>query len=100
MRINYVVALVTALAATPALAQVIVTTPDNGAAAAHQYQADQDRAAGRQDMSAARANAATGNYAAAAQDQAAARQNWHAAHHQEHAAERDSRGPVTVQLGQ
>jgi hypothetical protein len=77
VRISYVFALDATLAASPALAQVIVTTPGNDAAA-HQYQAKQDRAAGWQDMRAARENGAMGNYAAAAQDQAAARESWHA----------------------
>jgi hypothetical protein len=100
VRIHYVIALLTGLGATPALAQVIVTTPGNDAAAAHhQYRAEQHRAAGREAMHAARANAAMGNYAAAAQDQAVARHNWHEAHHQEHKAMRDS-SPVAVQLGQ
>jgi hypothetical protein len=99
MRINYVFALVAALASTPAFAQVVVTTPGNDAAG-HQYQADQDRAAGRQAMHAAHENAAMGNYGAAAQDQAIARQDWHSAHHQEHAARRDSNGGVSIQLGQ
>lgn len=99
MRFVYASALIASLAATPAFAQVIVTTPGNDAAAAnHQYRADQERSAGRQEMNAARANAAAGNYGAAAQDQAAARQNWHDAHHEEHTAARDSNG-VVVQLG-
>ncbi len=98
MRISSLVAIGALLAATPAMAQVIVTTPGNDAAS-HQYQADQERATGRQEMNAARANAAMGNYAAAAQDQAAARQNWHAAHHEEHAANRDGSAPIVVQLG-
>jgi hypothetical protein len=99
MRMHYyAIALLTALGATPALAQVIVTTPDNGAAAHHQYRAEQHRAEGREAMHAARANAAMGNYAAAAQDKAIARHNWDEAHHQEHKAMRDS--GVAVQLGQ
>ncbi len=98
MRIGHIVAGLALLAATPALAQVVVTTPgaDSGY---HQYRADQSREAAHQDMRAARANAAAGNYAAAAQDQEAAHQNWHAAHHEERRAERDATGRVVV-LGQ
>jgi len=99
MRIGYAVAVAALLAGTPAMAQVIIGGPDNGAAAQHQAQSDQDRAAGRQNMEDAHHEAAMGNYSAAAQDQQAAHQDWHAAHHQEHAADRDSSGGVTVQLG-
>jgi hypothetical protein len=98
MRIGYIVAMAGLLAGAPAMAQVVVTTPNNGAAAAHDYQADRDRAAGHQDMNAARANAAVGNYAAAEQDRAAAHENFHAAHHQEHKADRDSTGGVVLRI--
>jgi hypothetical protein len=91
MRISYALTVAGLLAGTPAMAQVVITSPGNGAAA-HDYQADQDRAVGHQDMDAARANAAVGNYSAAAQDQAAAREAMHDAHYQERAAERDSNG--------
>lgn len=96
VRISYVVATIMALAGMPALAQVVVTTPDNGAAAAHQEGAAQDRAAGRQNMQAAHENAAMGNYGIAAQEHAAGKQDFHAARHQEHAARRDSQGGVAV----
>jgi len=99
MRISCAVAVAALLAGTPAMAQVVISGGDNGAAAQHQAQADQDRAAGRQNMQAAHQEAAQGNYAAAAQDQAAAHQDWHAAHHQEHDADRDSGSGVTVQIG-
>jgi hypothetical protein len=99
MRIGYAVAVATCLAGTPAMAQVIVGTPDNGAAQYHQYQADRDRAAGRQNMEAAHREAAEGNYGAAAQDREAAHEDWHAAHHQEHDAARDSNGGVVIMPG-
>lgn len=98
MRISYIVAMAGLLACTPAMAQVVITTPDNSAAV-HEDRADQAREAGHQNMGAARANAAVGNYSAAAQDQAAAHQDMHAAHAHEHAAERDSSGaPVILQV--
>ena len=99
MRIGYAVAAAALLAGTPAMAQVIIGGGDPNAAAQHQYQADQDRAAGHQNMEAAHQQAAMGNYSAAAQDRAAAHEDWHAAHHQENDAARDSSGGVTVQIG-
>ncbi|WP_158924035.1 hypothetical protein [Acidisphaera sp. S103] len=98
MRMGYIVAMAGLLAAGPAMAQVVITTPNNGAAAAHEYQSDQARSAGHQNMDAARANAAVGNYSAAEQDKAAAHQDFHAAHHEEHKADRDSSGGVTLQV--
>jgi hypothetical protein len=97
MRISYALAFVGLLAGTPAMAQIVVTTPGNDASA-HDYQADQDRAVAHQDRDAARANAAVGNYSAAAQDQAASHEAMHEAHHQEHAADRDSNGGVVLQI--
>ena len=99
MRISYAVAVTALLASAPAMAQVIIGGGDPNAAAQHQYQADQDRAAGRQNMQASRDEAAMGNYGAAERDRQAAHQDWHAANHQEHDADRDSSGGVTVQLG-
>ena len=99
MRIGYAAAVAALLAGSPAMAQVVIGTPDNGAAQQHQNQADQDRALGRENMDAARQQAAMGNYGAAQQDQQQAHQDWHAAHRQEHAADRDSSGGVVVQLG-
>lgn len=98
MRVGHVVGVLALLAGTPALAQVVVTTPGTSSGY-HEYRAQQSREAAHQDMRAARANAAVGNYAAAAQDQEAAHRNWHEAHHQEHRAERDASGRVIV-LGQ
>ena len=98
MRISYIVAMAGLLASAPAMAQVVITTPNDGAAAAHDNQADQNRSAGHQDMNAARGNAAVGNYSAAAQDQAAAHENFRAAHHEEHKADRDSTGSVILKV--
>jgi hypothetical protein len=99
MRISYALAVAGLLACGPAMAQVVITAPAPATSSAHDYQADQDRAAGHQNMDAARANAAVGNYSAAAQDQAAAHQDMHAAHQQERAADRDASGaPVILQV--
>ena len=46
MRIGYAVAVAALLAGTPVMAQVIISGGDPIAAQQHQYQADQDRAAG------------------------------------------------------
>jgi hypothetical protein len=101
MRISYALAVAGLLAGGPAMAQVVIATPGNSSSA-HDYQADQDRAAGHQNMDAARANAAVGNYGAAAQDKAAAREDMHAARHEEHAADRDASGapgaPVILEV--
>ena len=94
MRSVYAFAVATSLLTAPAMAQVIIQTPD-GASAAHQAAADQDRANARAEHQAAQMNAAVGNYGAAAQDQAAAHHEWHAANHQEERAAEDS-GPAVV----
>jgi hypothetical protein len=97
MRIGYAVAVATLLAGTPAMAQqVIIGGSDPGAARQHDYQSDQDRAAGRQETNDARQQAAEGNYGNAARDQQAAHQDWHAAHQQQHDADRDASGGVVV----
>lgn len=97
MRTGYAAVMASLLASAPAMAQMVIGGDNDSAR--HEYQADQDRAAGRQEMGQARANAARGDYAAAARDQQAAHQDWHAAHHERHDADRDSNGGVTVQLG-
>jgi len=97
MRIGYALTVAAMLASAPAMAQVIVTSPGNDSAA-HQAQADQDRAMAHQERNDARAEAAQGNYGNAARDQAQAHADWHAAHQQEHAADRDASGGVAVQI--
>jgi hypothetical protein len=95
MRTASVVALAASLFAAPAMAQVVIQTP-NGDAANHEMRADQDRADARAEHQAAQANAAMGNYGAAAQDQAAARHDWHAANHQDQRAAEDSGTAVVI----
>ncbi|HUB45245.1 MAG TPA: hypothetical protein VMB73_09690 [Acetobacteraceae bacterium] len=99
MRIGYAMAVAAFLAAAPAMAQVSITT-GNDAAQRHQYNSDQDRAAGRANMQASHQEAAEGNYGNAARDRQAAHEDWHAAHHQDHDADRDAHSGVTVRLGQ
>ncbi len=94
MRTTYAIALATFLAAGPAMAQVVIETP-NPAAAYHQEQANQDRAAARAEHRDAQAQAAVGNYGAAAQEQAQARQDWHAANRQEDRAQSSS-GAIVI----
>ena len=100
MRIGYAMAVAAFLAAAPAMAQVSITT-GNDDSARHEYNAQQDRAAGHANMQAAHQEAAMGNYGNAERDREAAHEDWHAAHHQDHAADRDANnGGVTVRLGQ
>jgi len=99
MRIGYALAVAAFLAASPAMAQLSITS-GNDDAAHHQYNADRDRAAGRANMEASHQEAAMGNYGNAARDREAAHEDWHAAHRQDHAANRDANSGVTVRLGQ
>ncbi len=99
MRIGYAAALAAFLAATPAMAQLTITN-SNDEFARHEYNANQDHAAGRQNMEAAHQEAAMGNYGAAARDQQAAHEDWHAAHHQRYDANRDANSGVTLHIGQ
>ncbi|HTW72885.1 MAG TPA: hypothetical protein VME47_23615 [Acetobacteraceae bacterium] len=99
MRIGYAMAVAAFLAATPAMAQLTITN-GNDAAQQHQYNADQDRSAGRANMEASHQEAAEGNYGNAMRDREAAHEDWHAAHHEEHSADRDANSGVTVRLGQ
>jgi len=94
MRVTYAIALAASLFAAPAMAQVIIQTP-NGDSARHQERADQDRAAARAEHQQAQADAAMGNYGAAAEAQRDARHDWHAANRQEHRAD-ESAGAVVI----
>lgn len=99
MRIGYIVAVAAMLAGTPAMAQVVIGGGDPNAAAAHQYNADRAREAGRANMEASREAAAHGDYDAAERYRDAAHQDWHAAHHEQHRADRDRSGGVEMQFG-
>jgi hypothetical protein len=95
MRTAYALGLAAFLAATPAMAQVVI---GGGDASRHEAQAQQDRGAAQQDSAAARQRAAVGDYRGAARDQQEAQQERHAANHQERKADRDDNGTV-IRLG-
>lgn len=99
MRIGYIAAVAVMLAGTPAMAQVIIGGGDPNAAAAHQYNADRARDAGRANMEASREAAEHGDYYAARRYRDAAHEDWHAAHHEQYQADRDNRGGVVMQFG-
>jgi len=77
------------LIATPCMAQVIISGPDNDAAR-HQYRADQQEGAAQHDAAKARIDAAEGNYRGAAHEQDKAIDHQADAQHQEHRAIEDS----------
>jgi hypothetical protein len=89
MRSIYGAALIAVLAATPAMAQVIIQTQDPNTAR-HEQRAMQERADARWAHQEAQRRAARGDYAGAAQAQNEARHDWHAARHQERDAQRGS----------
>ena len=95
MRTAYIVAFAASLLAAPAMAQVVIQTP-NPDAPRHQVQADQDRSAARAEHQQAQVDAANGNYGAAAEAQRDAHQDWHAAHRQD---ERANEGSSAVIIG-
>jgi len=81
--------------AAPAMAQVIIQTP-NGAATQDEMRAQRDRADARRDMSQAHRDAAMGDYQGAADAQRDARQDMHAAHREQERAQDES---TTVVIG-
>jgi hypothetical protein len=98
MRKAYALGLAAFLAASPAMADVVIGGGDNDAAR-HEQRAMQNRSAARQDNAAARERAALGDYRGAAREQNAARQEWRDANHQEYKADRDDHGGVRVDIG-
>ena len=97
MRIGIPVVLAAALAATPAMAQLVIRT-DDADSARHQYEANQSRADAHQEMNEARDKAAVGDYRGAAHEQAEARRDWHHARREQRDANRDN-GGVRVEIG-
>jgi len=91
MKKAYAIGLAAFLAASPAMAQVVIGGGDNDAAR-HEQRAQQDRMEAHHDQAEAQRDAAMGNYSGAAREQAEARQEWRDAHHQQRDAERDSSG--------
>jgi hypothetical protein len=100
MRKAYAFGLAAFLAASPAMADVVIGT-GGGDAARHEQRAEQDRMAAHHDAAEANRDAAMGNYRGAAREQREAQHEWHAANRQEHKADRDSddHGGFHVQLG-
>jgi hypothetical protein len=85
------------LAASPCMAQVVIT-PGGDDAARHEQRADHQEHAAQRDEHKAREDAATGNYGGAAHEQAKAQDHQDVAQHQERRADQDSTG-VQVQVG-
>lgn len=97
MRTVYAIGMAAFLAASPAMADVVIGGGDNDSAR-HEQRAMQDRAAARHDSNEARERAAAGDYRGAAREQNEARQEWRDANHQERHADHDDNG-VRIQLG-
>ena len=93
MRITTAIAVTGLLAASPAMSQVIIQTP-NYDAGRHEQQAGQDRADARWHREEAQRRAARGDYEGAAEAQRDARRDWHDARRQEHRAQDETGGFV------
>ena len=93
MRIFQAFTAVALLAATPCVAQVIITTPapssDAADAAHHASNANRQENAAQRDDYKARQDASVGNYGAAAHEQTKAQDHQDSAQHQEHKAVND-----------
>lgn len=98
MRIFPVFAAAALLAASPCMAQVIIT-PGGNDAARHAEHADQQEHVAQHDEHKAREDAAVGDYRGASHEQAKAQDHQAAAQQQEHRADQDSRGGVQLQIG-
>jgi hypothetical protein len=98
MRIFPVFATAAFLAASPCMAQVIIT-PGGNDAARHAERADQQEHAAQHDEHKAREDAAMGDYRGASHEQAKAQDHQAAAQQQERRADQDSHGGVQLQIG-
>jgi len=98
MRTAYAIGLAAFLAASPAMADVVIGGGDHDAVR-HEQRADQDRGAAHHDQSQAQRDAAMGNYHGAAREQNEARQEWRDANHQDRKADRDDHGGVHLEVG-
>ncbi len=94
MRSTYAVAIAALLATGPAMAQVVIQTPDPDAAR-HEQRADQDRANARLEHQDAQRRAAMGDYRGAAEAQRDAHHDWRNAQRNEHRADEGS-GAVII----
>jgi len=91
MRIIPTFAAAAFLAASPCMAQVVITTPGDNGAVRHELRADEQEHAAQRDEHRAREDAAMGNYRGAAQEQADAQHHQAEAQYQEHRAAQDMR---------
>jgi hypothetical protein len=98
MRIFPVFAAAAFLAASPCMAQVVITSGGNDAAR-HADRAGQQEHVAQHDEHRARQDAAVGDYRGASHAQAKAQDHQAAAQHQERRADQDSRKGVQVQIG-
>jgi hypothetical protein len=98
MRIIPAFATAAFLAASPCMAQVIIT-PGGNDAARHAERADQQQHVAQHDEYKAHQDAAMGDYRGATHEQAKAQDHQAAGQHQERRADQDSRGGVEVQIG-
>lgn len=98
MRIFPAFAAAAFLAASPCMAQVVIT-PGGNDAARHADRADQQHHVAQHDENKAHQDAAMGDYRGAAHEQDKAQGHQAVAQHQEHRADQDSRGGVEVQIG-
>jgi hypothetical protein len=98
MRKTYALGLAAFLAASPAMADVVIGGTDNDGVR-HEQRADQDRAAARHDNAEAREHAAVGDFRGAAREQNEARHEWRDANHQDRKVDRDERGGVRLEIG-
>ncbi len=98
MRIFSAVALGAFVAATPCMAQVIIT-PGGGDPVRHEERADHQEHAAQRDAQHAREDAAVGDYRGAAREQDEARDHQAAAQNQDRRADQDRHDGVQVQIG-
>ena len=94
MRKLYSFGLVAFLAATPAMAQVVIGGDND--AARHEWSTDQDRMRAHRDHREARRDAEMGDYRGAARDQRDAHRDWREANRQDYRTDRDNDRPSIV----
>jgi hypothetical protein len=97
MRKAYALGLAAFLAASPAMADVVIGGGND--AARHDQRAMQDRSAAQQDSAEARERAAVGDYRGAAREQNEAQHELRDANHQDRKADRDDHSGVKLEIG-
>ncbi len=94
MRSTYAIAFGAFLFAAPAMAQVVIQTP-NGDATRHEQRVQQDRADAHWERQEAQRRAAVGDYHGAAEADREAHRDWHDARRQDNRAQ-DSQGGFVI----